>query len=60
MRSTATRWTTTRLIVAALVLTGFTSGADGPGREVSAGQVEKVSPEEIGGGREPQVSDRGD
>jgi hypothetical protein len=57
--SATTRWATTTVIaapiLAGLVLTGCSSGADDSGRGVSAGQVEKVSAEEISGGREAQV-----
>lgn len=59
MRSVTTRWTTTRSIVApilaGLVLMACSSGTDDSGQGVNAGQVEKVSPEEVSGTREAQV-----
>lgn len=59
MRSVTSRWDTARWvvtsIVAGMLLTACTSGGDDSGRGLSAGQVEKVSPEEISGGREAQV-----
>lgn len=59
MRSVTIRWTAARLIVApilaGLVVTACSSGTNDSGQRVNAGQVEKVPPEEISGGREVQV-----